>query len=87
MIHDDIAAQAYVENFALRIFNNGAAVVENGKATKYCKHIQQTLCQITDPHGKPSSQTSDTLLAGATLLEVCKVFGDLDPEVVPNASC
>lgn len=38
LLHDDIAGQAYVENFALKIFNNGAAVVESGKATGYKHH-------------------------------------------------
>ncbi|KAG0638615.1 Vta1 like-domain-containing protein [Tuber brumale] len=33
IIGDDIAAQAYVENFALKIFENGAGVVAAGKAT------------------------------------------------------
>ncbi|RPA96183.1 DUF605-domain-containing protein [Choiromyces venosus 120613-1] len=33
IINDDIAAQAYVENFALKVFENGAKVVTAGKAT------------------------------------------------------
>ncbi|PWW78834.1 DUF605-domain-containing protein [Tuber magnatum] len=33
IIGDDVAAQAYVENFALKIFENGAKVVAAGKAT------------------------------------------------------
>lgn len=49
LIHDDIAAQAYVENFALKIFNNATVLVESGKATGYYKHtIRQTLSQMAD---------------------------------------
>ncbi|KAH0608919.1 uncharacterized protein H6S33_001147 [Morchella sextelata] len=59
LITDDMAAQAYVENFALKIFNNGAQIIDTNRAT---------------------SQTADTLLAGVTLLEVCRVFGDLDAD-------
>ncbi|KAH8144704.1 uncharacterized protein LAJ45_11298 [Morchella importuna] len=61
LLTDEMAAQAYVENFALKIFNNGVQVIDANRAT---------------------SQTADTLLAGATLLEVCQVFGDLDAETL-----
>ncbi|KAI5847168.1 Vta1 like-domain-containing protein [Morchella snyderi] len=61
LLTDDMAAQAYVENFALKIFNNGVQVIDANRAT---------------------NQTADTLLAGATLLEVCQVFGDLDADTL-----
>lgn len=80
-----MAAQAYVENFALKIFNNGVQVIDANRATRYLTHSTNP----TTSYAKPltsRSQTADTLLAGATLLEVCQVFGDLDAEVPPLSS-
>jgi len=44
IIGDDIAAQAYVENFALKIFENGAKVVAAGKATRCVLSVRLGCC-------------------------------------------
>jgi vacuolar protein sorting-associated protein VTA1 len=35
LVEDDLAAQAYVENFATKVFNNGSRAIETRAATKY----------------------------------------------------
>ncbi|KAJ5688621.1 hypothetical protein N7462_003013 [Penicillium macrosclerotiorum] len=59
-VTDNVAANAYVEQFALEVFNRAEAAMTANKVTK---------------------QTVDTFQAAATFLELCQVWGDLDPEI------
>ncbi|KAJ5156998.1 uncharacterized protein N7482_008098 [Penicillium canariense] len=59
-VTDDVAANAYVEQFGLEVFNRAEAAMAANKVTK---------------------QTADTFQAAAVFLELCQIWGDLDPEI------
>ncbi|EEA21538.1 conserved hypothetical protein [Talaromyces marneffei ATCC 18224] len=59
-ITDNVAGQAYVEQFGLEVFTRADNAVRANKATK---------------------QTADTFLAAATFLELCQIWGDVDPDI------
>ncbi|KAJ5179163.1 Vacuolar protein sorting-associate Vta1 N-terminal [Penicillium capsulatum] len=59
-VTDGVAANAYVEQFGLEIFNRAEAAMTANKVTK---------------------QTADTFQAASTFLELCQIWGDLDPEI------
>ncbi|GAM38038.1 hypothetical protein TCE0_033f08463 [Talaromyces pinophilus] len=59
-ITDNVAGQAYVEQFGLEVFARADNAVRANKATK---------------------QTADTFLAAATFLELCQIWGDVDPDI------
>ncbi|KAL1980762.1 hypothetical protein VTN96DRAFT_3569 [Rasamsonia emersonii] len=59
-VTDNVAAQAYVEQFGLEVFNRADNAVRANKATK---------------------QTADTFQAAATFLELCQIWGQLDPDI------
>ncbi|KAL1848649.1 hypothetical protein Plec18167_002274 [Paecilomyces lecythidis] len=59
-ITDNVAGQAYVEQFAMEVFNRAEAAMRADKVTK---------------------QTADTFQAAATFLELCQIWGPLEPEV------
>ncbi|KAJ6005267.1 Vacuolar protein sorting-associate Vta1 N-terminal [Penicillium sp. IBT 35674x] len=59
-ITDSVAANAYVEQFGVEVFDRAQAAMTADKVTR---------------------QTGDTFLAAATFLELCQIWGDLDPEV------
>ncbi|KAH8700626.1 Vta1 like-domain-containing protein [Talaromyces proteolyticus] len=60
-ITDNVAGQAYVEQFGLEVFTRADNAVRANKASK---------------------QTADTFLAAATFLELCHIWGELDPDVL-----
>ncbi|RPB19864.1 DUF605-domain-containing protein [Terfezia boudieri ATCC MYA-4762] len=60
-ITDDLAAQAYIENFATRVFNNADKALQARKVSR---------------------QTADNFLAASTFLELCKIFPNIDPEIL-----
>ncbi|KAJ9227513.1 hypothetical protein DTO212C5_3663 [Paecilomyces variotii] len=59
-ITDNVAGQAYVEQFAMEVFNRAEAAMRADKVTK---------------------QTADTFQAAATFLELCQIWGPLEPEI------
>ncbi|KAL1970517.1 hypothetical protein VTN77DRAFT_4161 [Rasamsonia byssochlamydoides] len=59
-VTDNVAAQAYVEQFGLEVFSRADNAVRANKATK---------------------QTADTFQAAATFLELCQIWGQLDPDI------
>ncbi|KAL2007909.1 hypothetical protein VTN00DRAFT_7891 [Thermoascus crustaceus] len=59
-VTDNVAAQAYVEQFGLEVFNRADNAVRANKASR---------------------QTADTFQAAATFLELCQIWGQLDPEI------
>ncbi|MCJ1468970.1 hypothetical protein MMC07_007601 [Pseudocyphellaria aurata] len=59
-IVDDLAGQAYIEQFGAETFSRAENAMKLNKATR---------------------QTADTFLASATFLELCQIWGPLDPEV------
>ncbi|KAJ5654654.1 hypothetical protein N7490_001657 [Penicillium lividum] len=59
-VTDSVAANAYVEQFGVEVFNRAQAAMTANKVTK---------------------QTGDTFLAAATFLELCQMWGDMDPEI------
>ncbi|PGH23229.1 hypothetical protein AJ80_02645 [Polytolypa hystricis UAMH7299] len=59
-VTDDVAGQAYVEQFALETFQRADNAVLSNKA---------------------SLQTADTFQAAATFMELCQVWGPIDPEL------
>jgi vacuolar protein sorting-associated protein VTA1 len=59
-ITDNVAGQAYVEQFGLEVFARADNAVRANKATK---------------------QTADTFLAAATFLELCQIWGEVDPDI------
>ncbi|GAD92537.1 hypothetical protein NFIA_021190 [Paecilomyces variotii No. 5] len=59
-ITDNVAGQAYVEHFAMGVFDRAEAAMRADKVTK---------------------QTADTFQAAATFLELCQIWGPLEPEV------
>ncbi|KAF8456369.1 Vta1 like-domain-containing protein [Terfezia claveryi] len=60
-VTDDLAAQAYIENFATRVFNNADKALQARKVSR---------------------QTADNFLAASTFLELCKIFPNIDPEIL-----
>ncbi|KAJ5526602.1 hypothetical protein N7513_010761 [Penicillium frequentans] len=59
-ITDSVAANAYVEQFGVEVFDRAQAAMTANKVTR---------------------QTGDTFLAAATFLELCQIWGDMDPEI------
>ncbi|KAJ5636818.1 Vacuolar protein sorting-associate Vta1 N-terminal [Penicillium longicatenatum] len=59
-VTDSVAANAYVEQFGVEVFDRAQAAMTANKVTK---------------------QTGDTFLAAATFLELCQIWGDMDPEI------
>ncbi|KAL2002615.1 hypothetical protein VTN02DRAFT_6377 [Thermoascus thermophilus] len=59
-VTDNVAAQAYVEQFGLEVFSRADNAVRANKASR---------------------QTADTFQAAATFLELCQIWGQLDPEI------
>ncbi|MCJ1269394.1 hypothetical protein MMC22_009286 [Lobaria immixta] len=57
---DDLAGQAYVEQFGTETLSRAENAMKLNKVTR---------------------QTADTFLASATFLELCQIWGPLDPEV------
>ncbi|KAF8424705.1 Vta1 like-domain-containing protein [Tirmania nivea] len=60
-VTDDLAAQAYIENFATRVFNNADKTLQARKVSR---------------------QTADNFLAASTFLELCKIFPNVDSEIL-----
>ncbi|BDD54553.1 hypothetical protein MAP00_000162 [Monascus purpureus] len=57
---DNDAASAYVESFALEVFDRAKNAMDANKVTR---------------------QTADTFLAAVTFLQLCQIWGPLDPEI------
>ncbi|KAL2041415.1 hypothetical protein N7G274_005797 [Stereocaulon virgatum] len=59
-IADDVAGQAYIEQFGLDTFHRAENAMKANKASR---------------------QTADTFQAAATFLDLCQIWGSLEPEV------
>ncbi|KAK2798460.1 hypothetical protein FQN51_007723 [Onygenales sp. PD_10] len=64
---DDAAGQAYVEQFGLETFQRADNAVRANKASLFASD--------------PTPQTADTFQAAATFLELCQIWGQIDPEI------
>lgn len=76
-IVDDIAAKAYVEQFALETFQKGDTAIHTDNASR---SVVSGVLVSASPADFPNSQTIDTFQAASTFLELLSTWGPLDPE-------
>lgn len=76
-IVDDVAGQAYMEQFALETFQRADNAMKANKATRYDPVIWKIPARLITY----SRQTADTFQAAATFLDVCQIWGPLEPEL------
>lgn len=75
-ILDDVAANAYCEQFALTTFAKGDRDMTDNKATKYVGHGA-----LEDYHTDMTSNTADALLAASAFLDMLSIWKKDDPEI------
>jgi vacuolar protein sorting-associated protein VTA1 len=78
---DSVAASALVERFGLEVFARAEAAINANKVTKWALNCPLWLLRFLFLWFD-SRQTADTLQAAALFLELCQIWGALDPEIV-----
>lgn len=93
-VHDESAASAYVENFALKVFAMADNEDRRGDATRYVPTCPDfTVCELSSETSLPplvpsntryitgyDSGTAKKFLAAANFLEILRTFGKEKPE-------
>lgn len=90
-IKDNVAGQAYIEQFGQEVFSRADNAVRANKASKYAyilrssrahlQHGEKRTGSILTKRNPHSRQTADTFLAAATFLELCQIWGEVDPDI------
>lgn len=76
-IVDDLAGQAYVEQFGQETFQRADNAMKANKASRYDTLYFIRVAKLM----RLGRQTADTFQAAATFLELCQIWGPLDAEV------
>ena len=77
-VTNDIVGSAYIENFALKVFNNADNEDRNGFASKYSQYFILFLLLFSYNSYR---KTSKAFLAASMFLELLGIFGPVEDHV------